>query len=83
MEKIIKMKMEAISVPLYRYICSKCGHEALLLKKISEADEVRCDVCGGKMVRQIGNVGVVFKGNGYYSTDTSKKAAKKTVKSTS
>lgn len=75
------MEAEAILVPLYRYICPNCGHEVMLLKKISEADEVRCDVCGRKMVRQIGNVGVVFKGNGYYSTDTSKKAAKRAVKS--
>ncbi len=70
-------------MPLYRYVCTNCGHEAVLLKKISEADEVLCSVCGKKMVKQIGNVEVVFKGNGYYSTDTGKKAARKAVRTKS
>ncbi len=64
-------------MPLYRYICKKCGHEIVLLKKVAEADNVKCDVCGGKMVRQIGNVGIVFKGGGYYSTDSAKSSGSK------
>lgn len=59
-------------MPLYRYVCKNCGHEVVLLRKVSEADNVKCDVCGGKMIRQIGNVGIVFKGGGYYSTDSAK-----------
>jgi putative FmdB family regulatory protein len=73
-------------MPLYKYVCPNCGHEVTLLKKISDADNVICDVCGSKMVRQIGNVGVVFKGNGYYITDSKKsssKTSKKTVNSKS
>jgi putative FmdB family regulatory protein len=60
---------------LYRYVCPKCGHEEVLLKKFSEADGVKCPVCGSKMVRQVSNLGViVFKGNGYYTTDVKKKS---------
>lgn len=66
--------MEAIELPLYRYVCPNCGHEEVLLKKFSEADGVKCEVCGSKMVRQMSNLGViVFKGNGYYTTDSGKK----------
>ncbi len=74
-------------MPLYKYVCPKCGHTVTLLRKISNADNVKCDVCGAEMVRQIGNVGMIFKGNGYYITDSknqvTKKSSKKTVKSSS
>ncbi|WP_456398911.1 FmdB family zinc ribbon protein [Mesoaciditoga sp.] len=68
-------------MPLYKYVCPKCGHEVTLLKKISDADNVICDVCGSKMVRQIGNVGVVFKGSGYYITDSKKSSSSNSSKS--
>ncbi len=76
-------------MPLYKYVCPNCGHTATLLRKISDADDVKCDVCGAKMTRQIGNIGILFKGSGYYVTDskgsTKKTSAKegKTVKSSS
>lgn len=62
-------------MPLYRYVCPKCGNEEVLLRKISEADGVKCEKCGTKMIRQIGNLeSVIYKGNGYYTTDFKKKS---------
>ncbi|WP_428014137.1 FmdB family zinc ribbon protein [Athalassotoga sp.] len=73
--------MEAIEMPLYRYVCPKCGHEEVLLKKFSEADGVKCEVCGSKMIRQMGNLEtIVFKGNGYYTTDFKKSPAGSSTK---
>ncbi len=44
---------EVISVPLYEYVCEKCGAEEELLVSMSEADRDRqkCEICGGKMKR--------------------------------
>lgn len=40
-------------MPLYEYVCIKCGAEEELLVSMSEADsaDFKCDVCGGKMKR--------------------------------
>lgn len=57
---------------MYRYVCPSCGHESEHIKSLSEADNVRCESCGELMTRQIGTVGIVFKGGGYYATDSRK-----------
>ncbi|HPE40858.1 MAG TPA: zinc ribbon domain-containing protein [Bacteroidales bacterium] len=64
-------------MPIYRYRCEKCGHEEKRLQSINSEPLERCEVCGGKMHKLIGMIGIKFNGNGYYVTDTS--SAKKTT----
>lgn len=64
-------------MPIYRYRCEKCGHEEKRLQSIDSEPLEVCEVCGGKMVKQIGMIGIKFNGSGYYVNDTS--SAKKTT----
>ena len=60
-------------MPFYRYACEKCGHTFEVMQKISDEPVAVCPECGGEVKKTFGSVGVVFKGNGYYSTDSKKK----------
>ncbi|MBO8160910.1 MAG: FmdB family transcriptional regulator [Thermosipho sp. (in: Bacteria)] len=57
-------------MPMYRYICKNCGTEKVELHGINDTPEIICDVCGNEMERTIGRVGIVFKGSGFYITDS-------------
>jgi len=55
---------------MYRYVCEKCGNEEVHLHGLSETPSLSCGNCGGKMSKTIGKVGIVFKGSGFYITDS-------------
>ncbi|QTA38235.1 FmdB family transcriptional regulator [Thermosipho ferrireducens] len=57
-------------MPMYRYICENCGLEKRELHSMNETPEIICDECGSKMTKAIGRVGIVFKGSGFYITDS-------------
>ncbi|ABR30149.1 FmdB family transcriptional regulator [Thermosipho melanesiensis] len=59
-------------MPMYRYVCKKCGNEKVELHSFNETLELFCDNCGEKMEKAIGRVGIVFKGSGFYITDSKK-----------
>ena len=57
-------------MPIYEYECENCGKFDKLQKFSDEALKV-CPTCGGKAERIISkNVGIVFKGSGWYATDS-------------
>lgn len=64
-------------MPFYKYACEECGHTFEIMQKISDEQVTTCPECGGQVKRVFGNVGVVFKGSGFYSTDSKKKAPAK------
>lgn len=56
-------------MPIYEYRCAKCG-KFEKLQKVSDEVLTQCPVCEGQVERLISkNVGVVFKGSGFYKTD--------------
>ena len=56
-------------MPIYEYRCENCG-KFDKLQKISEDNLKVCPTCGGSVERIISkNVGIVFKGSGFYCTD--------------
>lgn len=56
-------------MPIYDYRCEKCGHFEKV-QKITAPALTECPSCGGKVERLISkNVGVIFKGSGFYRTD--------------
>jgi putative FmdB family regulatory protein len=56
-------------MPTYGYKCGK-GHEFEVLQGINEAPLVKCTQCGARVKRIFYPVGIVFKGSGFYKTDS-------------
>jgi putative FmdB family regulatory protein len=59
-------------MPTYHYQCRDCGHSFDQFQKFSEDPLTVCPSCGGTVHRVIQNVGVVFKGSGWYINDSRK-----------
>ncbi|WP_129408804.1 FmdB family zinc ribbon protein [Marinitoga lauensis] len=59
-------------MPIYRYVCEKCGHEFTVMHGMSETPEVFCEKCGNLAKKGIGRVGISFKGSGFYINDSKK-----------
>jgi putative FmdB family regulatory protein len=57
-------------VPTYSYACTECGDRFDAVQAFSEAALSTCSKCSGRLRKLFGNVGVVFKGSGFYRTDS-------------
>jgi len=57
-------------MPTYQYACVKCDHAFELVQSFSDAPVTICPECGGEVKKVYGNVGIVFKGSGFYKTDS-------------
>jgi len=59
-----------VAMPTYEYACNSCGHEFEAFQSFSEAALTECPECKGEVRKVFSNVGVVFKGSGFYKTDS-------------
>jgi putative FmdB family regulatory protein len=57
-------------VPTYQYRCTECGEDLEAVQKFSDAPLTVCPACGGHLRKVFNAVGVVFKGSGFYRTDS-------------
>ena len=57
-------------MPTYQYACTSCGHRLEVVQSFSDAALTECPVCGGALRKVFSPVGVVFKGSGFYRTDS-------------
>ena len=57
-------------MPLYEYKCAVCGHRFEIRQGIREASLTECPECTGAIRRVVHPVGIVFKGSGFYKTDS-------------
>ena len=57
-------------MPTYLYACTACGHELEAVQSFSDDPLTTCPDCGGNLRKLFGNVGVVFKGSGFYRNDS-------------
>jgi putative FmdB family regulatory protein len=57
-------------MPTYEYACTKCGHQFEAFQSFSDAALTQCPDCQGEVQKVYSNVGVVFKGSGFYKTDS-------------
>jgi putative FmdB family regulatory protein len=57
-------------VPTYQYACTDCGHRFEAVQAFTDDSLTTCPECGGKLRKVYGSVGVVFKGSGFYRTDS-------------
>ncbi len=60
-------------MPTYQYGCTNCEHEFEVVQSFSDAAISKCPECGGEVRKKFGAVGVVFKGSGFYRTDSREK----------
>jgi putative FmdB family regulatory protein len=60
------------SVPTYQYTCTECGEPVEAVQKFSDAPLTVCSNCGGRLRKVFSPVGIVFKGSGFYRTDSRK-----------
>ena len=57
-------------MPTYQYACTECGHEFDTVQSFSDASLTECPQCTGKLRKVFNAVGIVFKGSGFYRTDS-------------
>jgi putative FmdB family regulatory protein len=57
-------------MPRYQYRCTACGEDLEVTQSFSDAALTECPACGGVLRKVFSPVGVVFKGSGFYRTDS-------------
>ena len=69
-------------MPTYQYACTACEHRFEAVQSFSDASLTECPECSGKLRKLFGAVGVVFKGSGFYRTDSRSGSSKSTSSTT-
>ena len=58
-------------MPTYEYRCKNCGHEFDVVQSFSDDSLTECPACHEAALKKVfGNVGITFKGSGFYKTDS-------------
>lgn len=57
-------------MPTYQYACTECGHQLEAVQSFTDEPLTECPQCTGRLRKQFSAVGVVFKGSGFYRTDS-------------
>jgi putative FmdB family regulatory protein len=69
-------------MPTYEYRCEDCGRTFDVVQSFSDAPLTTCEVCGGMLRKVFAPVGIVFKGAGFYKTDSRTSSSKSAGTST-
>jgi putative FmdB family regulatory protein len=57
-------------VPTYQYACTACGNQLEAVQSFTDEPLTECPVCEGRLRKVFSSVGIVFKGSGFYRTDS-------------
>jgi putative FmdB family regulatory protein len=57
-------------VPTYQYACTECGGQIEAVQKFTDDPLTVHEACGGRLRKVFSPVGIVFKGSGFYRTDS-------------
>ncbi|MFC4148520.1 FmdB family zinc ribbon protein [Micromonospora mangrovi] len=57
-------------MPTYQYACTACGQQLEAVQSFSDEPLTECPACAGRLRKVFNSVGVVFKGSGFYRTDS-------------
>jgi putative FmdB family regulatory protein len=60
-------------MPTYEYACTRCGQHVEVFQRLSEEPLTTCGACGGPLRKVFHPAGIVFKGSGFYATDSRSK----------
>jgi putative FmdB family regulatory protein len=67
-------------VPTYAYACTACEHRFEIVQSFSDDTLTQCPECEGRLRKLFNAVGVVFKGSGFYRTDSRNDSRKRSGK---
>ena len=56
-------------MPIYEYVCGKCGRKTEVIQRVNEAKLKVCPHCGGPLKKAFSAPAIQFKGSGWYVTD--------------
>ena len=68
-----------IRLPTYEYRCERCPETFDVVQAFQDDPLTICPTCGSPVRKVFGNVGIVFKGNGFYKTDSRNGTGTKTA----
>src|SRR6058998_538137 len=68
-------------MPIYEYRCKDCGEHLEVVQAFTDDPLTECPNCGGALRKVFGNIGITFKGSGFYKND-SRSAARKSAATT-
>ncbi len=57
-------------MPTYQYACTACGHRLEAVQSFTDSPLTECPECAGRLRKLFSSVGIVFKGSGFYRTDS-------------
>ena len=57
-------------MPTYEYACKSCGEHLEVVQSFKDDALTECPNCGGDLKKVFGNIGIVFKGSGFYKNDS-------------
>ena len=57
-------------MPTYEYRCKECGEHLEVVQAFTDDPLTECPACGGPLRKVFGNIGITFKGSGFYKTDS-------------
>jgi putative FmdB family regulatory protein len=57
-------------MPTYEYACVDCGKHIEVVQSMSDPPLTVCAACGGRLRKVFAPIGIVFKGSGFYRTDS-------------
>ena len=57
-------------MPTYQYACTACDERLEVVQKFTDDSLTTCEECGGSLRKVYSPVGIVFKGSGFYRTDS-------------
>jgi putative FmdB family regulatory protein len=57
-------------MPTYEYSCTACGEHLEIVQSFRDEALTTCPACGGPLRKVFGSIGIVFKGSGFYKTDS-------------
>ena len=65
-------------MPTYSYACTECGNRFDVVQAFTDDALTTCEQCSGRLRKLFNSVGVVFKGSGFYRTDSRESARSST-----
>jgi len=57
-------------LPTYEYACKQCGEHLDVVQRFTDEALTTCPSCGGSLRKVFGNIGISFKGSGFYKNDS-------------
>lgn len=66
-------------MPTYQYVCTDCGGQVEAVQKFTDDPLTMHDACGGRLRKVFSPVGIVFKGSGFYRTDSRDSSSSKSL----